>query len=367
MTPASLASPPAPAKARSPVRPQGSSRHRGGRGAAHSAAGAGPRSRLPALIALALLIPVVLAGCGGKSFAPSTTLASFPSGEPGHGKPAVTLGTKNFTEEFILGQLYAQALEAKGYTVHLVENIGPTETVDPELISGQIDLYPEYTGVILSTLANINAGAPGGGGAASATSPPKSAAQAYEEAARFEDHRGFTLLQPTPFQDADRVATLPAYAEAHGLHTMSDLAKLRPFTYGGPPENQTRYEGVVGMRQAYGLTNATFVPFPIGDQYQALNQHRVDTIAIFTTDGQLLARRYAILSDPKNIFGYQNVAPVVSKDVLSREGPAFAQTLNAVSSRLTTSTMQHMNAEVVLDHRSPATVASQFLTSELLK
>jgi len=94
---------------------------------------------------------------------------------------------------------------------------------------------------------------------------------------------------------------------------------------------------------------------------------QIQVAGVFTTDPQLRSGKYVVLSDPKNIFGYQNVAPVVSKDVLSREGPAFAQTLNAVSSRLTTSTMQHMNAEVVLDHRSPATVASQFLTSELLK
>jgi hypothetical protein len=103
----------------------------------------------------------------------------------------------------------------------------------------------------------------------------------------------FKLLQPTPFQDADRVATLPAFARVHGLRTMSDLNKLGSFTYGGPPENQTRYQGIVEMRQAHGLDNV-FVPYPVGDQYQPLNRHRVDTIAIFTTDGQLLARHYAI-------------------------------------------------------------------------
>jgi osmoprotectant transport system substrate-binding protein len=120
------------------------------------------------------------------------------------------------------------------------------------------------------------------------------------------------------------------------------------------------------MREAYGLNDAIFVPYPVGDQYQPLDQHRVETIAIFTTDGQLLAHDYTILSDPKNIFGYQNVAPVVNKGVLHREGPAFAQTLNAVSSRLTTAAMQRMNAQVVLDHGNPASVASQFLASQHL-
>jgi osmoprotectant transport system substrate-binding protein len=312
-------------------------------------------------LGLALAIAAALTGCGGTNFSPSTKLVSFPTGQPGQGKPAVTLGTKNFTEEFILGQLYAQALAAKGFTVHLRQNIGPTEAVEPELLGGKIDLYPEYTGVIVSTLANINSGT--GGAVASGPPPPKSAKQAYEQAAQFEDRRGFKLLQPTPFQDADRIATLPEFARAHALRTMSDLKRLGSFTYGGPPENQTRYQGIVGMRQAYGLDNAKFVPYPVGRQYQPLNRHRVDTIAIFTTDGQLLAKPYAILSDPKNIFGYQNVAPVVRKSVLKREGPAFAQTLDAVSSRLTTKVMQRMNAEVVLDHRTPAAVARRFLAN----
>lgn len=319
--------------------------------------------------ALALASAALLAGCGNggnfspANFTPSTAVVNLPNGQPGTGKPAVTLGTKNFAEEFVLGQLYAQALRAEGFTVRLVDNIGPTEVIDPELLKGHIDLYPEYTGVITSTLANITSAAPGT--EATAPLPPQSWQQAYEQAAAFEDRRGFTLLAPTPFQDADRVAVLPAFAQAHGLRSVSDLTKLPSFTYGGPPENQTRYEGIVGMRQAYGLTNAVFTPFTIGEQYQALLDNRVDTIAIFTTDGQLTANKYVILDDPKNIFGYQNIAPVVNKTVLQSEGPAFAQTLNAVSSHLTTQVMQRLNGEVVLNHRGPADVAREFLASGL--
>jgi osmoprotectant transport system substrate-binding protein len=319
--------------------------------------------------AAALVCAVLLAGCGSSAnlssanFAPATAVVSPPDGQPGAGKPPVTLGTKNFTEESILGQLYAQALQAKGFTVRVVDSVGPTEVIDPELLRGHIDLYPEYTGVIVSTLSNITPAAPGA--AATGPLPPRSWQEAYSQAAQFEDRRGFTLLAPTPFQDADRVAVLPEFAKAHGLRSMDDLAKLPSFTNGGPPENQTRYEGIVGMRQAYGITNAVFVPYVIGQQYQALDEHRVDTIAIFTTDGQLAANKYVILSDPKNIFGYQNVAPVVNKTVIEREGPGFAQTLNAVSSRLTTQVMQRLNGEVVLAHRSPADVASAFLANEL--
>ncbi len=316
-------------------------------------------------ITFALAGAVALAGCGSKSFAPSSTEARLPSGQPGAGKPAVVLGDKNFTEQYILGELYAQALRAKGYTVHLKPDIGASGAIDASLTRGRIDFYPEYTGVIVSALANIVLAAPGAGAAAKA--PPQSARQAYEQAASFEDGRGFTLLDPTPFQDADRVATLPAFARAHGLHTMSDLTKLPAFTYGAPPENRTRYEGLLGMKQAYGLVQAKFVPFTIGAQYRGLGDGVVSTIAVFTTDGRLSRGHYTVLADPKNIFGYQNVAPVVSKNVLSREGLQFAQTLNAVSAKLTTEAMQRMNAAVDVGHRTPAEVARAFLAAKVLR
>jgi osmoprotectant transport system substrate-binding protein len=322
--------------------------------------------RRPLVAVAAVAAAVAITACGGKSFAPNTKPVSLPSGQPGKGRPAVTLGDKNFTEQFILGELYAQALRAKGYTVNLKSDIGPSEKTDGELISGKIDLYPEYTGVIVSALQNINLAGPGGA-QASAKSPPRSAKQAYEQAAQYEDRRGFTMLNPTPFQDADRVATTPAFARAHDLKTMRDLAKLGTFTYGGPPENRTRYEGVRGMQQAYGLKHLRFVPYAIGTQYAALNAGKVNTIAVFTTDGRLLHGNYAVLSDPKNIFGFQNVAPVVNKGVLSKEGRAFSQTLNAVTSKLTTSAIQQMNAAVDLDHRSPAEVARSFLAANVLK
>ncbi len=322
------------------------------------------RFRRPLIIILVLLSSAVLVGCGSKSFAPGTGDSTLPSGQPGRGKPAVILGDKNFTEQYILGELYAQALRAKGYTVHLKASIGASGTTDAQLTGGHLDLYPEYTGVIVSALANIVGAAPGAD--AQATGPPGSARQAFEQAAAFEDRRGFTLLDPTPFQDADRIAVRPAFARAHGLRSMSDLRKLSSFTYGAPPENRTRYEGLQGMKQAYGLDQATFVAFPIGAQYRALNAAQVGTIAVFTTDGRLLHGNYTVLSDPKNIFGYQNEAPVVSKSVLSSEGPGFAQTLNAVSVKLTTQAMQHMNAEVDVEHRTPAEVAHAFLAADVL-
>lgn len=316
--------------------------------------------------ALVLLGALVLAGCGSNGSGANVKSADFPAGQPGKGKPAVTFGTKNFTEQYILGQLYAQALRAKGYTVNLKLDIGPSEVTDSALTSGRIDLYPEYTGVIVSVVSALGTltapGAP-----AQPKTPPASAKEAYRQAADFESSRGFTMLNPTPFQDADRIATTAAFAKAHALVFMKDLKKLGSFTHGAPPENKNRYEGLRGMKQAYGLGHVVFVGLPIGSQYQALDSGEVDTIAVFTADPQLVRGKYAVLSDPKNIFGYQNVAPVVSKKVLTKEGPDFAHILNAVSAKLTADAVQRLNAAVVLDHRRAADVAGTFLTSNGLK
>jgi osmoprotectant transport system substrate-binding protein len=309
-----------------------------------------------------LLSVVALAACGssssssssGSSSAGSSSSSSGGAALPGKGKPPITIGDKNFTEEFILGDLYADALRGEGYTVNLKPNIGSSELTDKSLTSGQIDMYPEYTGVILSVLAGQ-------------TRVPPTAQATYVAAKAFEQKRGYTLLNPTPFFDADAIAALKPFATQNHLTTIADLKKLKSWSNGGPPENLTRYEGIVGLHQAYHLFNIKFVPLTIGLQYQALNSGKVQTADVFTTDGQLASGKYAILTDTKHIFGFQNVAPVVSNKLLASEGPAFVQTLNAVSSKLTNHVMQTLNADVDIDKVDPATVASKFLQANGLK
>jgi osmoprotectant transport system substrate-binding protein len=309
-----------------------------------------------------LLTVVALAACGSSSSSSSSSGGVSSSGAgsssssssasggalPGKGKPTIVMGDKNFTEEFILGDLYADALRAKGFTVTLKPNIGSSELTDKSLTSGQIQMYPEYTGVILSVLEGKNA-------------TPPSAEAAYQMAKKYEEGRGFELLNKTPFFDADAIATLKPFAQKNHLTTIADLKKLKSWTNGGPPENKTRYEGIVGLHQAYGLTNVQFVPLTIGLQYQALDSGKVQTADVFTTDGQLRNGKYTLLTDTKHIFGFQNVAPVVSQKLLKSEGPAFAQTLNAVSAKLTNNVMQSLNADVDIDKVDPATVAKKFL------
>jgi osmoprotectant transport system substrate-binding protein len=309
---------------------------------------------------LTVLAAVVLAACGSSSSSSSSsTAASTPASTaatttpaatsgPGVGRPAVTIGDKSFAEENILGALYSQALAAKGYKVALKDNVGSTEIAYKALTSGQIDMYPEYTGVLLSTVAEQ-------------TKNPGSASEAYTQAKAFVEKDGLTLLDYTPFYDSDALATLPSYASKHGLSSIADLKPLgKSVTLGAAPEFATRFEGLLGLKQEYGV-NPTFKPIAIELSYKALESGQVDVQDVFTTDGQLLGGKFKLLADPKHVFGFQNVAPVVKKSVVAAEGPAFAQTLNQVSALLTIPAIQQMNAAVSIDKQSAASVAAKFL------
>jgi len=302
-----------------------------------------------ALVA-ALALTTGVAACGGSDNDDSSTNGSTQAAatQPGKGKPAVTLGTKNFTEQFVLGQLYKQALEAKGYKVALKQNIGSTEIADKALRSGQIDLYPEYIGIFNTAVAGDSKAYPD-------VNAAFSAGQAYAR-----DH-GYTLLPLTPFTDVDALAVTPDYAREHNLSSVADLAAIRGLKLGAPPEFRERETGLVGLERVYGIRDVDFSPLTIGLQYQALDDGKIDTADVFTTDGQLQSGRYVVLDDPKNVFGFQNVTPIVSTKVLRAEGPEFATTLNEVSRALTTRAMQQMNAAVAIDKQNPADVAKQYL------
>jgi osmoprotectant transport system substrate-binding protein len=308
-----------------------------------------------------MVLAVALTACGSSSSSssssaaastPATTAAATTTpaatSGPGVGKPAVTIGDKSFAEENILGALYSQALAAQGYKVTLKDNVGSTEIAYKALQSGQIDMYPEYTGVLLSTVAEQ-------------TKNPGSATEAYTQAKAYVEKHGLTLLNYTPFYDSDALATLPSYASKHNLSSIADLKPLgKSVKLGGAPEFATRFEGLLGLKQEYGV-NPTFTPIAIELSYKALESGQVDVQDVFTTDGQLLGGKFKLLADPKHVFGFQNVAPLVKQSVVAAEGPAFTQTLNKVSALLTINAIQQMNAAVSIDKQSAASVAAKFL------
>jgi osmoprotectant transport system substrate-binding protein len=276
------------------------------------------------------------------------------AGQPGEGKPPVTLGTKDFPEEFILGELYKQALEANGYTVNLKKNIGSTEIIDKALTSGEIDGYPEYLGVSLAVTFRKDL-------------IPKSAEETYNLVKRLYEDRGQVISQQTPFFDVDAIATTKEFAEQNGLKSVADLKKLDSFTVGARPEFRDRFQGLKGMRSEYGLTNAKFKQLALGIQYQALDSGDVDSANVFSTDAQLASGKYTVLEDPKGVFGYQHVAMVMNTDKYEAlGGPEFFKVIDDVSKLLTNDAMISMNKAVVLDKQDEAEVARSFLEANQL-
>jgi osmoprotectant transport system substrate-binding protein len=316
----------------------------------------GTMRRLIAWSLLAAAMAFAVAACGSSndsstsssSSSAASSTAAAPA-QPGKGKPPVTIGTKDFTEEFILGELYKGALEAKGYTVNLKKNIGATEIIDTALTSHKIDAYPEYTGESVATVAKRN-------------EPAKSAEEEYQLAKQFYEGRGQTVSEPTPFEDVDAIATTKAFATKNNLKSVADLKKLPSFSLGARPEFKSRFTGLEGMKKVYGINNAKFRQLALGLQYGAMDKGNIDAANVFSTDAQLASGKYTVLQDPKGVFGFQQVYFVINKPKYDALGGAqFSAVIDSVNKLLTNDAMQSMNAAVDLDKKDPKAVAGQFL------
>jgi osmoprotectant transport system substrate-binding protein len=273
---------------------------------------------------------------------------------PQAARPTIVMGTKNFAEEYILGALYQQALEAKGFKVANQGSLGSTEVIQTALTSGKIDFYPEYTGVIIQDVFHR-------------TFSGNSAAATTALARSLEAAKGFTVLNPTPFSDTDVLVVTNATAKKYGLKGIADLKKVGPFKLGGLPECQTRNTCFLGYTKQYGLTQASFVPYATTSIYTALSSGAILAGDGFSTDPPLVKpSQYTVLQDPKHVTGFQNAAPIVKTSLLKAEGPAFEATVNAVSAKLTLPAILAMDKAVEVDKASPATVAAAFLKANNL-
>ena len=290
-------------------------------------------------VAIALGVAIVLGGA-----------AAAPAGvDRGQATPII-IGTKDFPEQYVLGQLYKQALEAKGFKVQYKENIGSTELIDKALRSGKVTFYPEYTGIMLSVTFGKK-------------TLPKTAIGTYNQAKQLYGRRGQTLLKQTPFQDRDAIAVLRTTASKYGVKTVGDLKKIPNLTLAGFPQFETRW--APSLQRLYGV-KFDFTPLAGTSAYTLLSQKKVLAAAIFSTDPQLISTKYVVLSEPRNMFGFQYVAPVLSKKLVSENGSRFTSTVNRVTALLTTRAMIAMNKAVALDKKPAATVARAFLKANKL-
>jgi osmoprotectant transport system substrate-binding protein len=311
------------------------------------------RRRLPRLPRLPRLVTVLVAlGTLAGVAACGETSEQGASQQPQGASLRVRIGTQDFPEARIIGELWRQALAVNGYAVDLRKGIGPAEDLDEALKDGDIDGYVAYTGTVLSIVA-------GEGEEVSGLDPQET----YDRAKEFYAGQDMVMSEMTPFQNKDAIATTTAYAEAHSLRTIADLRKVNRFTLGARPEFESLYLGLEGLQQVYGLTNARFAPVALGAQYAALDNGDADAVDAFTTDPQLGSGDYEVLEDPELLFGSQNVVMVVGEKKLSSiDADAFMTVVDTVNSQLTEDAMVDMNAQVT-DGRDDEAVAVSFLRS----
>jgi glycine betaine/choline ABC-type transport system substrate-binding protein len=303
----------------------------------------------------ALACAVLVAACGGGDDNGSTTGASggkLIQSNSANGNVTVKVGSKNFTEEFILGEIDAQALEAAGYKVKRDLNLGSEQIAFKALKNGNIDGYPEYTSTALTSFFGKKA-----------TEIPSDAKQAVDEAQADFAKVGLVAFAPTPFTSANAVGMLKKKADQLGVKKVSDLeGKSQNLTLYGSPECRQRPDCLVGLEQDYGLKFKKFVPVDIGLRYEVLDKGQADLSIIFTTDAQLSTRKDVVtLEDDKHAFPPGNVTFVARKATVDKAGPDMQKTIELVQQGLTEKVMRELNARVDVDRETPRQAAREYL------
>ena len=298
---------------------------------------------IPAVLALLLL-----AACGNVG-------DSGGSQEGGGGGPTITVGSKNFTEQYILGELYAQALEANGFNVEKRLDLGSEQIADKALQNGQIDMYPEYTGTALVAIHGIEAG-----------EFPETPEATYQQAKKLYAQRdpADTMLTPAPFNNTYGIFVRSEVAEQYELKTLVDLAEASSeLTFVCFSEFQNRADGIPNMQKNYpGLEfgDVKIVNSIGGPIYQGVLQGEGDAGVGFTTDGQLASDELVVMEDPKSIWPFYYPAPVVRTEVLE-QNPKMEEVLNSISESLDVKTMRQLNAQVDIEQEDPEDGAAPFL------
>jgi osmoprotectant transport system substrate-binding protein len=300
------------------------------------------------LVILALLLAVACGNVGG----------SDDSGSGGGGGPTIIVGSKNFTEQYILGNMYAQALDANGFNAETKLNLGSEQIADKALQNGQIDLYPEYTGTSLVAIV------PYKGNPADLNSPKDT----YEAAKKLYAKRdpADTMLTPAPFNNTYGIFVRKSVAEEKGITNLDQLAKeSKDLTFISYSEFQNRSDGYKNMQKNYPALDFGKIEIvnQLGLRYTGLENGEGDVGVGFTTDGQLTSDQLVVMEDPKSIWPFYYPAPVVRSDVLEKY-PKIEKVLNSVNSKLDVDTMRELNGKVDLEQEDPEDVAEEFLKKE---
>jgi osmoprotectant transport system substrate-binding protein len=267
----------------------------------------------------------------------------------------ITIGSFNFPESALLAYLYAGALSARGYPVRVLPELGSRELVDPAIMTGLVQLVPEYSGSALEfvSLGRVRASA--------------SVAITATTLQRWMGARGLVVARPAAAQDGNAIVVTAATAARYRLRTVSDLAAVAPaLIFGGPPECPERPYCLAGLRRAYGLRFRAFVGLDAGGPLtrQALLAGDIGVALLFTTDPAIRERHLVVLTDNRGLQPAENVVPVVRRATAERYGTGLVAALNAISARLSTPALTALDAQVELDGRAPSIVAERWLRDQ---
>jgi osmoprotectant transport system substrate-binding protein len=284
----------------------------------------------------------------------------------------VKVGSKNFPEALIVGEIYAQTLEAAGFTVERKLNLGGTVVAQEALVNGDIDLYPEYTGTgLLVVLEKTVADATGSAtpeaempmASPTALGPIDTAIFDYVKSA-YEAQYQLTWLDQSPMNDTQALAVKRSFAEENGITTISDLwawGQDNDITISAPVDFEEREDGLLGLTNTYGDASVSVNGVDPGIKYQAIVDDDANVVLAFSTDAEIGFYDLVVLVDDKALWPPYHVAPVVRQDTLAAN-PTIADALNAVAPLITTEAQVAMNGQVVGDDkREPADVAKDFL------
>ncbi len=285
-------------------------------------------------IVIIFILAILLASCGGGD------------------SKTITVASKDFTEQFILGEMYALLLEDAGYTVNRKLNLGGTPVAHQALLDGEIDVYPEYTGTGLLTVLKKEV-----------MNDPQAVFDVVKQA--YAEQFSLVWLEPAPMNNTQALAMKRDRAAALGITTFSDLvANASQLVLIGPPEFAEREDGLPGMKKLYGdFEFANYLAVDPGLRYQAIVNGEADVVVAFGTDGELAAYDLVALEDDKGLYPPYQVAPVIRQAALDNN-PEIATVLNRLAPLITNEVMQRLNNEVSGNGREPIDVAREFLVAQ---
>jgi len=285
----------------------------------------------------------VLSACGGGG----DPLASDSSSEGGGGSGDIVVGSADFSESILLAHIYAGALKAEGVDATTKTGIGSREVYLKALKEGSVDVIPEYTGG-LALYADEDF----------AETDPEKTYEGLKEVLP----EGMTVLEKSAAENKDSMVVTKETAEEDDLKTVEDLEEgAGDMTLGAPSEFKTRAQGIPGLEKTYGITFGTFRPLKPGQATNgALKNGQIDVANIFSTDPAIPENDFVVLEDTKNLFGSQNVVPLVRTDAEDQ----VADALDGVSAKLTTEKLQEMLKRTDIDKEDPDKVAADFLKEE---